>query len=361
MKILFSSLSGHDKTESIHYRRVLTRLNHDVHWISVPSRGDSGLPGTRFCPGLSLGTSLDAAVELAVGTPDLFLYVEPFGLIPEGIERAPFVTACVLCDVHGDLVNRLRLARFFDHVFIYHRNYLPRFTEHLPDHVHWLPYACDLELFKAPAGERDLDIAFIGQVFNERGRVLKRLHERWRMNENRWYLQEEIPHVYGRAKIVVNLPLSDDLNFRVFEALSAGALLLTRRVANGQELLFKEGVHYAAFADEAELFAKVEYYLTHEAERARIAEQGHAEVVAFHGLDMRLRQLLETVTARPEPAAPARRLGPSALDREYTWLYEYWGSVDAGLRVAARARRAGRPWLPLLLPPLRTALRNVRA
>src|SRR5207302_1696841 len=100
--------------------------------------------------------------------------------------------------------------------------------------------------------------------------ILGQLAPRWRMNDQRSYLQEEIPEIYSRAKIVINLPLADDLNFRVFEALSCGALLLTRRIANGQELLFKEDVHYVAFGDEAELFAKVEYYLSHEAERARI-------------------------------------------------------------------------------------------
>jgi spore maturation protein CgeB len=270
----------------------------------------------------------------------------------------------VLCDVHGDLAGRLRLARFFDHVFLYHRNYVARFADHPPGHVHWLPYACDLEMFKPSGVARDLEIAFIGQLFDdshERRRIVGRLSERWRMNEQRLYLQDEIPGIYSRAKIVVNLPLADDLNFRTFEALSCGALLLTRRIANGQELLFKEDVHYVAFDDEPELFAKVEHYLSHEAERARIADQGHAEVVAFHGLDVRLRQLLDTVRAGPEPVAPIRRLDARARDREYAWLYEYWGNVDAGLRVASRARRAGRSWLALLLPALRTAVRSARA
>lgn len=79
---------------------------------------------------------------------------------------------------------------------------------------------------------------------------------------------------------MVNLPLKDDLNFRVFEAMSCGALLLTRRVANGQELLFEEGVHFAASKTEAELLEKIDYYLSHESERTTIATAGLAEIQA---------------------------------------------------------------------------------
>jgi len=344
----------------VHIRRVLARLGHTVCWVSDPSRGGHAAPGLHASPGFALGTTMSDLLATVGREWDLFLYVEPLGLIPEGIERAPMPTAALLCDVHNDLPSRRRLARFFDHVFLYHRNYLGAFDEHPPGHVHWHPYACDLEVFRPLAVERDLDLAWVGQLFDaghERGRILAQLRQRWRMNEQRWYLQDEIPAVYSRAKIVVNLPLSDDLNFRVFEAMSCGALLLTRRVANGQELLFEEGRHYAAFADEAELHAKVEYYLTHEEERARIAADGHAEIVRAHRLDTRLTALLETVQADAAPAAPVRRMTQTAIDREYAWLYEYWKSLEAGARLVRSAKTSGRSWIPLLPPVLRTLVR----
>lgn len=355
-------MSGHDKSEGKFYPNVLTRLGCDVHRITSPAYGGNINEGTRAEPGFFLETSLDDLISTINATPDLFLYVEPYGLIPKGIEQAPFATACILCDVHRDLKSRQILSRFFDHVFLYHRNYLKDFKEHPEGHVHWFPYACDLEVFQPLGLERDLDVAFVGQLFDaesERSRVIKKIAARWKVNEQRLYFQHEIPGVYSRSKIVVNFPLADDLNFRFFEAMSCGALLLTRRINNGQEILFQEGEHFAAFANEEELFAKVEFYLAHPEQRDAIANAGHAEVVALHGLDVRLEMLLEEVKKRPDKAAPVRSMSRSALDHQYAWLYEYWRSLDAGAKLVSEARRAGRSWMPLVLPAARSFLRGI--
>jgi spore maturation protein CgeB len=276
------------------------------------------------------------------------------------MEKSPIPTACILCDTHQWLEARLHLARFFDHVFLYHRNYLVHFSEHSAGHVHWLPYACDLEVFKPLGMARDLEVAFVGQPMlakTRRAAILQHLAACYRVNEQRYYLREEIPTVYGRAKIVLNMPLEDDLNFRTFEAMSCGAMLLTRRVNNGQEILFQEGVHYAAYATEREMLEKIDYYLAHEAERASIASAGLAEIQAHHRLEQRISHLLENISAAPDFAAPIRRMTRSQVDREYAWLYEYWRAPEAGLQLVREARLAGRAWLPLLPPALRSVLR----
>jgi hypothetical protein len=363
MNILFSSLSGNGKTESYHYLRVLQRLGHQVLRFSIPASIDDLDRDFRAEPGFSPESRQETFVRLAGFTPDLFLYIEPYGLIPRGLEHAPFPTACILCDTHLYLEGRYRLARFFDHVFLYHRNYLQCFDEHPRSHVHWLPYACDLELFHPQERERDLDVAFIGQLHprTNRAAMIARLGKSYTMNEQRFYFQKEIPSVYSRAKIVLNMPLEDDLNFRTFEAMSCGAMLLTRRVNNGQELLFEEGKHYAAFAEEKELFDKVAYYLAHAEEREKIAAAGLAEIQQCHRLEQRVVELLSTVQNEPEQAAPIRRMSPAQVDRQYAWLYEYWRMVEPGLGLASEARHAGRPWLPLLIPAIRSVLRRVKS
>jgi glycosyltransferase involved in cell wall biosynthesis len=359
MNILLSARSGHDKTEGIHYYRVLRRLGHEVFWVKDTKYFN--VPGRHLKPepGLALDTSLPAILSMIASKVDLFLYIEPQGIIPPGIEHADFNTACVLCDVHRDLASRQGWARFFDHVFIYHRNYLEAFREHPEGHVYWLPYACDLEFCKPLGVPRDLDIAFIGQSIpgSGRARILSELSRRYKINEPRYYLQEEISLVYSRAQIVLNLPLGDDLNFRTFEAMSCGAMLLTRRIANGQEVLFQEGVHFEAFSDEKELFDKIDYYLAHPQEREAIAAAGLAEVRQHHRLEQRIERLLEIVKKNPDKAAPIRRMTPAQIDLQYAWLYESWREIAPGLNLVRTARRAGRGWLPLLVPAARTFLR----
>lgn len=341
MKILFSSSSGCDLTQSIHYLNVLKKLGHQVFRFAIPGAKEDLKRGFWVEPGFAAETTLEGLVRLSGFEPDLFLYIEPNGLIPLGIENAPFPTAAIICDTHCWLEARVKLSRFFDHVFLYHRNYLPCFQEHPPGHVHWHPYACDLEYF-CPHGEaRDLEVGFIGQLHprTRRAQVISKLAERYRVNEQRYYLQKEISGVYSRCKIVLNLPLEDDLNFRTFEAMSCGALLLTPRIANGQEVLFQEGVHYAAFADEREMFEKVDYYLSHPKEGETIAAAGLSEVRAKHRLEQRIEEMLAIVQERPDKAAPIRRMSLSEVDRQYAWLYEYWRLVEPGLKLARAAER----------------------
>lgn len=362
MNILFSSLSGIDKTESIHYLRVLQRMGHRVFRFAVPGDVTNQTDGSFVEPGYEPFISLESIVSVAGFNPDLFLYIEPNGLIPTGLEEASFPTACILSDAHCNLEARLNLARFFDHVFLYHCNYLVHFKEHPAEYVHWHPYACDLELFYPESVERDLDVAFVGKLMvgTARKRILEQIGQRWSMNEQRFYKQSEIPAVYSRAKVVLNLPLADDLNFRTFEAMSCGAMLLTRRAANGQEVLFEEGKHFAAFADEQELYDKLDYYLTHPEEREVIAAAGLAEVQQHHRLEQRLEKLLVIVQDNPGKVAPIRHMSPAQVDRHYAWLYEYWYMLDPALSLIGQARHSGRPWLPLLLPMFRTLARRLK-
>ncbi len=361
MNILFSSLSGNVKTESLHYVRALQRLGHRVFRFSIPTAVDDQQQGLQAEAGFSPQINIDVLTRLAGFKPDLFLYMEPNGLIPRGLEKAPFPTACILCDAHLFLEARQNQALFFDHVFLYHRNYLRYFNVHPDGYVHWLPFACDLEIFHPQECERDLDVAFVGQLsLQSRGSVIATLSQRYKMNEPRYYFQEEIPVIYSRAKIVLNMPLKDDLNFRTFEAMSCGAMLLTRRVNNGQELLFEEGKHYAAFDDEKELFEKVAYYLAHPDECAMIAAAGLAEIKEHHSLEHRVVELLNIVQNKAEKVAPIRKMSLTQVDRHYAWLYEYWRMVEPGLDLVGDARHAGRPWLPLLIPAIRTVLRRFK-
>lgn len=338
MKILLSYAAEYDKGEGTHWARVLEALGHEIHRINVAA-SHSGLDAhgstvRGYPPEVTI-------CELIAEHPGaaLFLYIEPLALIPRGMEASPIPTACIISDVHRKLKPRLNIARLFDHVFLYHRNYVGEFERGVRGTARWLPVACDTELFSDSSASRDLDVAFIGQLFgpgSERRRVMERLAAKYRVNEQRYYRQSEIPEVYGRAKIVLNLPAADDLNIRFFEALSSGALLISRRSKNGQEELFKEGVHFAGFDSERELFDKVDHYLRHEDERARIARAGCDEVRLRHTLKHRADMLLDATAKKA--SASIRTMGPDAVLDVYAAMYEENGRIEALLRMAAERR-----------------------
>ena len=361
MNILFSSLSGSNKTESLHYLRVLQRMGHNVFRSAIPASKDDPSMDLYVEAGYAPDTTLDGLQHVSGFDPDLFLYIEPGGLIPRGMETAPFPTACILCDTHRDLAPRLKLARFFDHVFLYHHNYMHYFKEHSQEHVHWLPYACDLKLFRPLDVKQQIDVAFIGQLIpgTRRQTILSHLSKRYKMNEQRFYRQEEIPEIYSQSKIVLNLPLADDLNFRTFEAMSCGTMLLTQRISNGQEILFKEGQHFVAFGDEQELYDKVDYYFSSPKERNAIAAAGLAEIQKRHSLEHRITKILDVVCRKPHTGAPIRSMSTSRIYKQYAWLYEYWRMPEAGLKLVREARRANQSYMKLLFPAIRSILRVV--
>jgi len=343
VKILLSHASHFDKSEGIHFARVLRRLGHDVHEVNLAATAaGTGSPGQ-----LVRGYPADVSIEELLadsGGGDLFLYLEPAGLIPVGLERSPIPTAAVFADTHRNVRSHLLVATLFDHVFSYMRNYVDVYRHHPAAARHWLPYGCDPMVFRDCGVDRDLDVAFIGRLHTaERARIIESIRRRHRMNDQRYYLQSEVPGVYSRAKIVVELPVADTMHFRLFEALFCGAMLVAKRANGGEEELFKDGVHYVSVDDEDDLHGKLDYYLTHDEERQRIALNGHEAATQEHTLDHRMLQLVKTIAHGPKDSAPVRRMTKREVLRTYAMIHERAGRVETLLKMAAAARKT--PWV----------------
>jgi len=236
----------------------------------------------------------------------------------------------------------------FDHVFVYHRNHVLAYADRDPRTIHWVPYACDTDVVRDLGQPRDLDVAFVGRLYTpERQRIIGALAHKYRMNEQKHYPQATLSNVYSRAKIVVDLPPGDYIAFRIFEALSCGALVLTKRIKSGLEELLEEGTHYIAFDDERELFEKVEFYVRDDEARQRIALRGYEEVTRNHTLALRIGQMLEIIRTGPAGLAPVRQMDKTTALKLYARVYERLGRVETLLRLAAEERpdKSVRAWL----------------
>jgi hypothetical protein len=266
--------------------------------------------------------------------PDLVLFIDggmPF--FPRGLEELDCPTVGYLIDVHTVFWVRRNYAWFFDHIFVAHKDYVRRFTDLGLDSVHWLPVACDPEIHGRIECDRDYDIGFVGSLEQsaERKRLIFALNERYKMNDfRRHYPKEELTKIYSRSKIVFNYAINKDVNMRIFEALAAGALLITNRIENGMSDLFRAGEHFVEYTDERSLFEQVDYYLTHDTERQRIAEAGMHATLARHTYDDRCRTMLEMVATRPDfRGAKVRTMSGSELRIVYGRIYSTFQLADA--------------------------------
>ena len=102
--------------------------------------------------------------------------------------------------------------------------------------------------------------------------------------------------IYSASKIGINFSLNNDINMRIVEILSCRAMLITSRIEdNGFSELFIEGKHLVTYKDREELAAKIEYYLKHENERQRIAQEGYKLVVNEHTYKNRLEKMFSII------------------------------------------------------------------
>jgi spore maturation protein CgeB len=154
--------------------------------------------------------------------------------------------------------------------------------------------------FKFPQEEEKIwDICFIGT--EGKHSLRKVVLEILKINYPNSYFGRahytEILNYYSKARIVVNYPINNDINLRIFEAMSAGALVITHRIKdNGFEEIFKENEHLVVFDDILkEMRQKIDFYLENKDLRQKIAYQGFEYVKNNHTFRHRLRDIFKII------------------------------------------------------------------
>jgi hypothetical protein len=162
---------------------------------------------------------------------------------------------------------------------------------------------------------RIFEVGWVGQtegpVYRARGRIVKKLANSFRMNEVvRRHSAAELALIYRQSEIVVNVGRDDyrqDANVRTFEALAAGALLVTSLPSELSAIGFQDGAHFVGYGSETEIPGLVRAYLADEAARRRIAEAGRELVLREHTYDRRVDALLAFINdMEKKRCSPAR-------------------------------------------------------
>ena len=167
-----------------------------------------------------------------------------------------------------------RLVKNYDFVFCAQKEGAERLKRETRKMTHWIPWGADeVSLnFNFPSeNEKEWNICFIGTTgkYSLRKVVLEII----KINYSNIFIgkipYDEIFDYYRKAKIVINYPINNDINARIFEAMCCGALVFTFRIKNnGFEEIFEEGRHLVVFDDIfKEMVEKIDYYLKNREER----------------------------------------------------------------------------------------------
>jgi len=182
-----------------------------------------------------------------------------------------------------------------------------------PDTLYWFPLWASSYI--EPPTEKTKEVCFRGNldphVHPERAKFFADLKSYVPIDA------AEGPYLeaYPQAKIVVNQCVGDDVNFRVFEALMCGALLVTPKVGNGFSELFEDGKHLLAYkqGDASDAAEKVTRALSNESERLTISSAGRAEVLAKHTAMIRAREFVEHLRALKMSLKPRRHFAAAMI------------------------------------------------
>lgn len=186
---------------------------------------------------------------------------------------------------------------------------------------YFLPLCADERFFYPQVKHKDIDILFIGAMYNDRLELLKKIIARfpeanieiygyyinrfefikkiiykWTNKYRNFHgrvTPQEANDLYSRSKICINIhncQSKSGANPRTFEILATKSFEIVDYNPYIEEIL-AGGV--CLYRSEREMFQKIEYYLEHDSERDNIAEKGYVLTKRKHMFSQRIDELIE--------------------------------------------------------------------
>jgi hypothetical protein len=194
-----------------------------------------------------------------------------------------------------------RAAKHYDFLFATQKEGAEFLAKKLRRSVYWMPLACDPDIHKKLDIEKLYDVGFVGSYGGKgslREETLLYVKDKFKNSFIGNADYADMSRIYSASKIGINFSLNNDINMRIFEILSCGAMLLTSKVDdNGFEELFTEGEHLITYNDKEDLAQKIDYYLGHEDKRKQIAQAGYELVIKNHTYKNRLDKMFEIIAS----------------------------------------------------------------
>ena len=212
------------------------------------------------------------------------------------------------------------ISLFVDETWVAQKDYIECFAE-VGREATWVPVWASK--FAEPNPKKEYGAVFVGNMKRHLNPERVDFFEALEKKTPILVTQGDWVDIFSKAEIVVNQTVKSDLNFRVFEAMMSGVMLLTENSSNGLLELFEDGKHLVTYEknnvdDAAE---KINYYLNNPEEMHRIAHAGREHVIKHHSMEARAEWFLNRIenarvdkTKRPKNFAAA--INYSVLSRQ---------------------------------------------
>lgn len=284
-------------------------------------------------------------------SPDVVLWLDNSApLLVTGFHESNIPIAFYSVDTHHHVDLHSYLAHLVDHVFVAQKDYLHAFTS-TGTPVSWLPLWASR--FVDASEEKKYGATFVGnrnpKLNPDRCRFFDALAQKVDIHLDMGEYWKIFPH----AEIVVNQTVKRDLNFRVFEAMMCGALLLTEASGNGLSEIFNDGEHLILYEkDNVDSCAeKISALLADLPRTRRIAATGRSEILKKHLPQHRAEEVLRVLLHLKKRQPSANRYFAEMINfGAVSTMIEHTDTL-AGTQAIITCLSAAERALELSLPP----------
>lgn len=296
MKIIFVVYNVRRHGDKTFLQAALRRQDCDVSEINVGPDGPHKLRGRRLPDAdvvivhgyMTARTLCRGAVEVGKGLKVFYTFNDPPAL-----------------DANVKAWKALR-DRDFRLVIASQRIGLDRYKE-ISRQAYYVPFGAEPRVFYPFLDVRVThDVAFIGDLSKERYGKRRAFLDRLRRSGVSVYAHtgpsgEELAKCLCRGRIGWNQTISwmrwgkkqDGINFRTWEVLATGRMLLTNQSSDLERLGFKDGRDLVFYDSFKSCLKKVRYYAEAAGERECIAAAGRRRTLEEHTVDVRAWRMLD--------------------------------------------------------------------
>lgn len=262
---------------------------HEVHTVGFQHHFD--VPNVP--PLLHLDTILNT--YLPGFQPDRIVFWDnsaPISVI--GIEETDIPTFFYSVYVHHHVSYHKYLAHLFDRTFVAQKDYLPELQKH-SDAVSWMPLWASR--YVEASADKQYGAVFVGNMDAKLNPERVAFFEKLKKVRDVHTTMGEYWKLFPHARLVINQTVKGDLNFRVFETMMCGTVLLTERAQNGLFDIFSDGAHLLTYekGNVEDAARQIDWVLSHPHEAQAIADAGRNAILnghlPQHRADLVLREL----------------------------------------------------------------------
>ena len=161
------------------------------------------------------------------------------------------------------------------------------------DFKKWVPNAFDETLLKPLDVEKIHDIGFCGNYVNRKP-MLDRLSSAIGLHTDIFVIGDKMVEAINSYKIHFNCNIANDINYRSFETIGCGTMLMTNYNKQYEELGFKDFENCIFFYTIEEAIEKFNYVINNEDQLTSIAQAGY-ELSKKHTYTERLKKVLDLI------------------------------------------------------------------